>query len=437
MMTRGDEHEGRGQVPGGMVSGHVDDWEELAVDYLDGQLDPATTAAIEAHLHDCPACAARLHKQEALVAFLEGIDYQAPPSELEDRVLGEILFPSAGTQTEGRPAQPVKKQESRWSTVWRRKIVPWVPAAVGVIAVLAVVLTYGLVRESADESTDTAMNTTVAQSAAAKTPEEPGLGDAASGETMVADAGEEPATESAPPRDTATTAAPATTTVIMGAGTEMAFPAATTATTAVGSTETTAAVAMAPETTTTTANKATMVSELQTGGSPAHFVFESTTAKAGQEADGTNDGAGRTGADLAAQLTALTGLEPLDQTLWIDGPTFAAYVPREQAQQFVDLLLSIGASFQGDVGLALQPLEVYAWDQEPAGAGTDAVSRLLEKRAEFVELLASRTPAPAVTRWSYTTSTLPPAADDGVEQPYTPLPDDAGTHVLVVISMGD
>ncbi|MBN1629062.1 MAG: zf-HC2 domain-containing protein [Thermoleophilia bacterium] len=454
MMTRGDENEGRGLMPDGMVSGHVDDWEELAVDYLDGVLDPSTTAAVDAHLRDCPACAARLHKQGALVAFLEDVDYEAPPSDLEDRVLGQLLFPAAGaraeTDAETLPIQPLKQQESRWSALWRRKIVPWVPATIGVVAVLALVVTYGLVRESADESTDLAINTTAAQTVPAGSAGSSGSGGAPGGTQAVSAAeptvgapAQETAGDSAASRDTVTTTAAAATTMVLGAGTaydpesETTPTTASPATTASAMTETTAAVTMAPGTTVVVQNKAAMVADLRAAGAPVYIVFNNGVEGDGEGAGNANDGTARIGAGIATQLTALTGLEPLDRSLWIDGPTFAAYVPREQAQQFVDLLLSIGTSSQTSVSLATQPPHTNAASQGPATVDNDALSRLMEKKAEFVELSASKTPRPAVTDWSFTTSTLPPVGDDGAEAQQPALPDEAGTHVLVVISVQD
>ena len=89
MMIRGDQH--------------VDDWAEVAVDYLDGRLDPETRLAVESHLAGCPDCAARLRRQQSVVRFLQETALDDPPEDLEYRAIGEMVFPSPGGQPLARP----------------------------------------------------------------------------------------------------------------------------------------------------------------------------------------------------------------------------------------------------------------------------------------------------------------------------------------------
>ena len=400
MMLWDDQHTGSEGAPTGSISGHLDEWEEAAVDYLDGALDAQTAAAVEAHLRNCPTCAARLRTQQGLVSFLEDIDYEEPPSSLEDRVLGELLFPSkpvAETERleEGAPSQSTP---SRWSAIWHRRIVQWVPVTVAVVALLGAVVTYGVVRSGGNDSRDMAEVATTAAGLAAKEAD---------------GALEESATVS-------TTAAPATTTAMLGAG---SVPAATD-----GSVTTTGALTYATPAAGATLDKEAMVAGLEAASAPAYFVFETYTAP--PAGTGADDGVS---ASIAAQITALTGLQPLDQALWLDGPTFAAYLPREDAKPLVDLLFSIGSSFETTLALAQQPLAGRGSDARPAADETDTVSHILERKAEFPELSADRTPPPAVNSWSFTTSTsLPVNSQSGqVETPLSPGATDA--RVLVVI----
>ncbi len=432
MMILGDEHKDRGPMSDGVLSGHVDDWEELAVDYLDGVLDPQSKAAVETHLRECPACAARLQTQEKLVAFLEDIDYVEPPARLEDRVLGAIVSPLSSEPEAGRAPRSVAP--SRWETFWRRKIVPWVPATVGVVAVLAGIIAFGLARDGVQEATVATADSTIAQDVNVKTPAaattaappaaQPGGGGLTALGSTAQESADAPSTTAG--AAATTTAAPTETT----AGTLVAEGADTTETTAV-----TVAAAAGPDDMDagTVQDAETMIADLKAAGEPVCFALEPPgSSSEGDGGTNAGDSHDRAGTAMAQQLTAVTGLEPLDDSLWIDGPTFAAYVPRDQAKQLVELLMSVGASFQYGVVFTPHSQTTYAGGQGPAPGGVDAFARLMERKAEFVELSAYRTPPPAVTKWSYTTSTLVAAGQAGQEAP-AQLPDELGTHVLVVI----
>lgn len=438
MMLLADGHNDRREPSTGGISGHLDDWEELAVDYIDGQVDPSTARAIEAHLRECPECAERLRAQQSVMTFLEDIDYENPPAELQDRILGELLVPS---QTLEPVRQTVRDEPSRWSLIWRRKIVPWIPATVGVVAVLAAVVTFGVLRTADEESLELTNSPTTT---------------AASSVAVVLDGASQ---ESA--RSSETTAAPDITTAALGVGAGASPPGESTETT-------TTAVAAATETGEVVQDKSAMIADLEAAGAPVYFVFD------GAEYAGTEGGiTEETSEGIAQQLTALTGLEPLDASLWLGGPTFAAYLPRENAKQLVELLLSIGASFRTSVGLTWQPMQAVTTDDGHPSVETDPVSRLLERKEAFPELRASRTPKPAVSDYSFTTSTTAPvdpgisdnentgetelpgptnATDrDGadkapgeedlaggtIETKPPLLPDEAGTHVLIVIYVLD
>ena len=388
MMFRGDHQDGHGTGPTGSLSGHMDDWADLAVDFVDGHLDPTTEAAVERHLQGCPACTARLQTQRGVLAFLQDAPLEDPPFELEDQVLGELLFASRPTRA---PVRRLLEEPSRWSLLWRRKIRPWVPATVGVAAVLLAVAGYGLLRSDVQDTVQLESTTSVAFSNA------------------------EAATDSRDDQTVGavlTTAAPATTVAALGAETTTTAGAATTTSEADASTVKAAGGV--------TQDRRTMIANLEDAEAPAYFVFEA--AEAGDEGS-----AKEAAAAAAQQITALTGLTPLDSTLSFDGPTFAAFVPRDDAAQLVDLLRSIGASLQLVVGLGMEPPDTTA----------DPAARLMGRKSEFPELLAHRAPQPAVLNWSFTTSTLVDPADGAGDGTGWVPPDQAGTHVLVVIYLRD
>jgi len=76
--------------------------------HVDGELDPARSLETEAHLAECPDCAARVENQRALRSALEGasLRYDAPAS-LETRIRRELA------RAAGRPA-PASASRWRW-----------------------------------------------------------------------------------------------------------------------------------------------------------------------------------------------------------------------------------------------------------------------------------------------------------------------------------
>ncbi len=68
-----------------------DDLRFLLHAYLDGELDPANSLAVEGHVHDCPACAAALERFEGLRPALRDESlYHRPPAGLADRVHAKL-----------------------------------------------------------------------------------------------------------------------------------------------------------------------------------------------------------------------------------------------------------------------------------------------------------------------------------------------------------
>jgi anti-sigma factor RsiW len=415
-MFWGNRNSDRVPAPIETLTEHVDAWEELAIDYLDGRLDTRTKTAIDQHLAGCPACACRLRLQQTAIDYIQAFPLKDAPPALEDAVLSEALFPS-------RPTRPVRvtglERPTKWSDTWQRRRNSWIPASAIVAAVLVAVVGFAILRSGAGSMDETARTTVAAADAAGESTnaDAPMLGTGAANED--AQYGTEGTTS---PGATSTTTAAATT--LAGGSVEMAV----------------AKTAIPPILDRTgMIDGMTAVTDF-----PAFFVFESVPAPTedGQPEEGTGGGTPDTapttipspitGAEdtfvtaeqaeeIAAQITSFTDLQPLDEGLAFSRPTFAAYVAKDQAPQFIDLLRSIAAS----EGLVVE------LDMEPAQPVMEWSSLLLQQKAELVALSAQRTPAPAISSWSFTTSTLQPPVSDTSSPPETP--DDAGTYVLVVI----
>lgn len=427
-MFRGKNKNGRDTAPKTELTDHMDEWIELAVDYFDGRLDPQTRAAVERHLNGCPTCAERMHAQQGALALLQAIPLEAAPTGLEDRVLDEVLFPTAPPRTivSGKTGEA-----SGWSTLWRRRVKPWVPATVAVVAVFVALVSYGVYYSTAADSADSEITTT-AMASAEPAPEAGdthargeenlsagqayGSADGAGGQGLAATETTTAAAE--------TTAAPAATTAAADVTTTTAGATTTAAGSVSTEVDTLGAAATGNDAGTTgpietTRDRKAMIADLEDTEEPVCFLLESA---------GAGEGAAKTAAANAAasQLTELTGLQPLDESLSPDEPLFAAYVPRDDATQLVDLLRSIAASLGLSVGLSTRPHALM----------NELITKLTAARAGLPELSASRAPQPAVAGWAFTTSTSTVPGDaigSGDVQP----PTGAATHILVVIWVRD
>lgn len=402
MMIRGDQH--------------VDDWAEIAVDYLDGRLDDDTRVSVEAHLADCPECAARLHQQQYVVTVLQEAALVDPPEDLEYRSIGELVFPSPGAE----PLILAAEDKKAYRTPrWHRTVRAWIPATVAVCALLAAVVGYGIARSNSggDVASDTLR---VPTTTAGATTTAAALGEASpvdSGQTVEAAAGA---------ATTTTAAAGAVDTTVMVAN---SFPATEDPKAMVSALESaqapiyvafrTAAISDdtgATSTETTVGATTTTTAPTSTTAAPA---TTGTTAVAPPSTveQGTLDA--EQVAALKDQIKEFTGLDPVDGTLWISGPTFAVYLPRQDAVELVDLIRSVGASLGLTVSL----------DPAPPSQAVSTCEKLMKKKDSFPILEASRTLQPAPWGYDFTTSTL---GDEGSPSTKS-LPDADGSHVVVVI----
>lgn len=109
--------------------------EELQ-DLLDGRLDSAAGAEVEAHLDGCPACRSeyeRLRWVKAAIASVE--DHQDVPAGLAARVSAAIDTEDRSTASGGstlRPADAVPQRAPRWRWRWAAALAAAVVMAAGV-----------------------------------------------------------------------------------------------------------------------------------------------------------------------------------------------------------------------------------------------------------------------------------------------------------------
>lgn len=376
------EHEGEARACF-LPEEHVDQWQEIAVDYLDGVLDPATAAAVEAHLLSCTECARRLDEQRRLVKRLRQVPAVEAPAWLEEAVLKQVL----PTPALGQQAKSAHAKEPAWTRFWRGTLRPWAPAAIAVAAILLGIVSYGILRETAPETVPR-----FAQEAAPSVSEQVASSLAVSESDRAAgtDIKETASAPCAPENTSAGILAgqepQATTTAVAATATaSSSSPGATTS--ASVSTPTMYTTVKPRVEKVTVENKSRIVETLQSADTPAHFVYTSTSLE--------ETAIQRKAWAVATQFSSLTGLEPLAVSLSPSGPTLAAYLPRDDAAPFVDLLLSIGASLELSLSLEFEPPETQS----------EAYNAIVEHKAGLPELVARRAPSPGISGWTFTTST--------------------------------
>ncbi len=380
-MVRGRKTKVSGASSERAISGHLDDWTELAVDYVDGRVEPSTEAAILEHLAGCTDCARRLEAQRPVVALFAQNPLADAPQQLQTKVLETLLVA-------GKPAREARR-------LTRRRVAhrpysmfgpsgPWLPAAAGAAAVLALVLALTVSRNPV--GLDERLTSTTAMLAA----------ESESSQTL----------RDAPVAFSSTTAS-----VLLGSGdpaTDSSEAPAELAGTAASSA---AALQSAGP---LVSDEGAMISGLANADASAYFFFNNTDGglASADQAD-----------SVVSRLTAATGLRLMDRGLTSGVRAFAAFVPRDDSEAVVILLCSIGSSLKLDVCLSLEPgTEVVSW-----------ADTMLQDKYSLAELSASPSKPPATSGWLYTTSTAPTSTSDGAKAPKPTLLSEAGTHVLVVI----
>lgn len=392
MIVRGNRDNGHARASADTPLGHVDDWGELAIDYIDGKLAPDEKTAIEQHLRQCSACAARLQLQRSVALQLKSITLHDPPTYLEERVLREALAPGKHVSV----SRSQERETAPRSSIWSRGVRHWLPAAVAVAALVIAVTGYGLIRSNSDVSVENDKVITSTASGSQERTEESASGDKSLG-TMAA-AGTETTAEGVTDSAGVTTTSPTASVTVASASSELIV----------------------------IQDREIMIASLEATQTPAYFSFGTAAPEAPQGDQPpepttvttvTQVAATKQVDEVIAQMLALTGLKPLDETLSLGGPTFAAFVNRDEIPQLVDLIRSIGASVGLSVSLSFTPL-----------ASSDEFTALLhEERIRLAVLSVDKT-----SGHNFTASTLASAIGQPREDSEGLLPDDAGTHVLVV-----
>jgi anti-sigma factor (TIGR02949 family) len=130
---------------------------DLMDGYLDGELDPVTSQAIEQHLRDCRNCEQTYKTHTALThAISRGAPYYKAPTGLRERIQSSLRAeiaerPARAVAANARPRSATKQPESRsilFGTSWN-----WLALAAAIVfaAIIAWNLLPGLRRPDAEQ----------------------------------------------------------------------------------------------------------------------------------------------------------------------------------------------------------------------------------------------------------------------------------------------
>ncbi|MHB9148551.1 MAG: anti-sigma factor family protein [Thermoleophilia bacterium] len=159
--------------------GHVDTWQTLALDLLEGTLPPHVAGLLEAHLATCPDCRRALAEQGSIASMLRAVAEVTPPHELERAVLAGLPHlpePRPATTLAEDPRGVRVKDGTLQSLRRLLTIRVWLPAAAVALVAAVAVSSYYRMGFGLDEGVDyTAMES--AQKATAVAPSEGAGGD--------------------------------------------------------------------------------------------------------------------------------------------------------------------------------------------------------------------------------------------------------------------
>jgi anti-sigma factor RsiW len=120
------------------------DWDERLQDWIDGDLDPAASAELEAHITGCDSCQARLRAFRAVDAALSGsLTRQTLPASFDCAVLERVH----GAAKAGRAAARARLEQAwqaeigAFSRQWRTALRSMILNALLATALLAAFLT--------------------------------------------------------------------------------------------------------------------------------------------------------------------------------------------------------------------------------------------------------------------------------------------------------
>ncbi len=300
--------------------GHIEEWEALAIDYLDGSAPEARARAIETHVQGCPRCKAQLDSQRRVSRLLNNLEHISPPAYLEASVLEQIA-PRAGS---ARPtAAPSTGPLRRLLGGMIRR--PWLPATIALV----------LVAVSLAGATDLLRSSRTTENAAPFSASQPA-------------SVEDGSSTLTPEKSAAGESGGAATTAAAAETTAGSSPDTTVSALSVGPGQADTATIAAPDQTLTTA--ATMAGPNREASVAVLWAIYGADSNDLVVAGNLVEGA--------------LGLRPLPASLALGGATFAARVARGDVQTELDLVRATGV----DVTLS----------DAPPSSNLDAVARITE-----------------------------------------------------------
>jgi anti-sigma factor RsiW len=115
------------------MNGHADLWIDA---YIDGELNPAQTRQVEAHLQGCPGCQALLEERRSLISLLQ----EVPPAgglKPERQFVSEVNLRLAREQDEAPEAKRAFRLKVAWVAAPAALLLAWAfVQTVGLLSIL-------------------------------------------------------------------------------------------------------------------------------------------------------------------------------------------------------------------------------------------------------------------------------------------------------------
>ena len=337
--------------------GHIDEWADLALDYIEGRLDAHRFSLVEHHISSCAPCRERLEEQRWIAGWAASVRPAEPPPDMESRVMAALhphterpswlasadttysdalvpVSPAARTAGPENPAHDASARERRraargapvpsWAERLRSLFQPRNLAIAG--AIIAVVMVGTITFRSQQTAMESIAGARQATSTAAAVTQVPASGDQEQAPSpSEAPVAPTPSSAGVQPTTTAADISLTTTTngyTLTSAGVTKTSPATT------------------GQTTDGTLTSEPMVSSSITGAPEPLWVAFSR--------DDTSPEV------TAAGFQEITGLSPLPQDHWMGGPTFAVVASVHEVAALLDSLHQHG--FRAEA--SKQPIDV-------------------------------------------------------------------------------
>lgn len=314
------------------VLGHVQGWEGLALDYLEGRLGARERAYVDRHLASCPACRQQLDEQRWIAALASSVPQAAPPDYLEATVLQALAPAETATDADGSLTsdQTLARRRSSpsspsWASRLRALFQPRNLAIAGAVVAVVVVGTITLRTQHTalqDVAQVRAVSATTTLGATVDTSSEQGDDGSAAGVSATS-------TPTLPPASATTTS----TGVVTSTTGEPPLTSAGVTSTEPGTTST-----VEGDSPTTTPRS--LVATVPGAPQPlwVAFSFDDASLEA-----------------TVTEFQAVTGLSPLPSDHWMGGPTFAAVALLADVTPLLDHLHARG--FRAEA--SKQPSDVF------------------------------------------------------------------------------